>query len=62
MTNRQNRRPPEGTITKSVTMTAALAARIAAEAERAGHYNFSTVCVQAITEHLDRQESEGEAA
>lgn len=62
MLTRQNRKPPEKAITKSVSMTESMAERITDEAAREGHYNFSTVVNKALVEHFERQNSEGEAA
>jgi hypothetical protein len=62
MLTRQNRRPPEGAVSKTVSMTEAMAARIVAESEREGHYNFSAVVTKALIEYFERRESEGEAA
>ena len=62
MLTRQNRRPPEGAVSKTVSMTEAMATRIFAEAEREGHYNFSAVVNKALVEYFERRDSEGEAA
>lgn len=62
MLTRQNRRPPEGAVSKTVSMTEKMAERIVIEAEREGHYNFSAVVNKALSEYFTRQETEGEAA
>ncbi len=63
LTRQYRRTPPEQrAVTKSVSMTAQMAERITAEAEREGHNNFSTVVTKVLAEHFERQDSEGEAA
>lgn len=58
MLGRQNRKPPEGSITKSITMTQVMADRVADEAAIQGHYNFSAVVTQALVEYLTKREEE----
>jgi Arc/MetJ-type ribon-helix-helix transcriptional regulator len=62
MLTRQNRRPPEGAISITVSMTQTMKDRIVAEAEREGHYNNSAVVNRALVEYFERRDSEGEAA
>lgn len=62
MLTRQNRRPPEGAVTKSVSMTEVMAERIVAESEREGHFNFSAVVNKALSEYFERRDKEDEAA
>lgn len=54
MEPRQNTKPAEGTVTKSVVMTPSLARDVKDRATEEGHNNFSTVVVKAVREYLAR--------
>lgn len=62
MLTRQIRKPTEGSVTKSVSMTEALADRIAAEASKEGHNNFSAIVTTILAEEFKRRDGEAEAA